>query len=500
MFTDLLKLKSGTDVRGVALESDKGPVILTDENVEAIVSSFLSYVAKNTGKTCVKVAIGHDTRLSSPRIYEACKRAILSCGCEVVLCGQCSTPSLFMILQKSDLRIDGSIMVTASHLPYDKNGLKFFMPSGGLEEGDIDEVLEGAMVRRHVKGDSPKEMSLNFMDEYAKGLADMVRISTGKEKPLDGVHIVVDASGGCGSFYVDKVLKPLGANTEGSINLQPDGHFTSHAPNPEDGKAIATLKEAVLKAKADFGVIFDTDVDRAACVDKDGEEINRNRLIALISAILLKEKPGTIVTDSVASDHLTEFILSLGGKHIRYKRGYKNVIDKCIDLNSKGIYSPLAIETSGHAALKENYYLDDGAYLITRILSTFSKNKDISSLISGLKNPAEEKEIRLSFNEESVSFKDEGLALIDELKLIADEIDGVTLDKTNYEGLRIRFDKSCGNGYIQIRQSVHDPVLPINFESDDIGGIAQMAKTLQLLIGGYDFLDMTPLEELAQNE
>ena len=63
---------------------------------------------------------------------------------------------------------------------------------------------------------------------------------------------------------------------------------------------------------------------------------------------------------------MTEFIESLGGKHLRFKRGYKNVIDKCVELNKNGEYSPLAMETSGHAAFKENYYLDDGAYLITK--------------------------------------------------------------------------------------------------------------------------------------
>ena len=74
----------------------------------------------------------------------------------------------------------------------------------------------------------------------------------------------------------------------------------------------------------------------------------RDSLIALISAILLKERAGVIVTDSVTSGGLTEFIESLGGKHLRFKRGYKNVIDKCRELNESGIYSPLAIETSGH--------------------------------------------------------------------------------------------------------------------------------------------------------
>ena len=105
-------------------------------------------------------------------------------------------------------------------------------------------------------------------------------------------------------------------------------------------------------------------------MDSEGNELNRNRLIALISAIVLKEHPGsTIVTDSITSDGLTEFIeQDLQGIHQRFKRGYKNVINEAIRLNQECQESWLAIETSGHGAMKENYFLDDGAYLVTKLV------------------------------------------------------------------------------------------------------------------------------------
>src|SRR5699024_962662 len=107
----------------------------------------------------------------------------------------------------------------------------------------------------------------------------------------------------------------------------------------------------------------DTDVDRSALVDRNGMTLNRNNLIAVISAILIKENPGTtIVTNSTTTDHLKDFIEKLGGKQDRYLTGYRNVINRALALNEKGIATSLAIETSGHAALKENYFLDDGAY------------------------------------------------------------------------------------------------------------------------------------------
>ncbi|MCD8205242.1 MAG: phosphomannomutase/phosphoglucomutase [Clostridia bacterium] len=493
---DILKLKSGTDVRGVAVEGIRGPVELTDDVVIAIAKSFASFLSEKYKKKELTIALGHDSRVSSKRIYEACQRAFSESAVTCLRCGLTSTPSLFMILQSKNYACDGSVMITASHLPMERNGLKFFTKEGGLEGDDIERILACAIYGKTLPG-TGNFRDTDFLSEYCDGLVNMVRAACGTEKPLLGKKIVVDASSGAGGFYEKMVLGPLGADTAGSVNLEPDGTFPAHVPNPEDEGAIESLKNAAYSAGADFGIIFDTDVDRAACVDKTGTEINRNRLIALISAILLKEKPGTIVTDSVASDHLTEFIEAHGGKHIRYKRGYKNVIDKCVALNEAGEYSPLAIETSGHAALKENYYLDDGAYLMTRLLIALASGGDLLNLIKDLKSPKEEHEVRLKFTEESEDFREEGIQVIDELKYLAEECDGVTAERHNFEGLRLRFDKRHGDGWLQIRQSVHDPVIPVNFESDSVGGVKKMAKTLYLLVGGYDFLDCESLKALA---
>ena len=131
---------------------------------------------------------------------------------------------------------------------------------------------------------------------------------------------------------------------------------------------MASAVKATLAAKADLGVIFDTDVDRSAVIDADGAELNRNKLIALL-AIVLDEHPGTtIVTDSVTSSGLAAFIEAKGGKHVRYMRGYKNVIDKGRALDAAGEPCHLMIETSGHGAMRENHCLDDGAYIAVKIV------------------------------------------------------------------------------------------------------------------------------------
>lgn len=488
------KLKSGTDVRGIAVKGNS-EITLTDEAVEAITKAFVKWLSLKYNRTFFKIAIGNDSRISAGRVVNCAKNAILSNGSDVVYTGLSSTPSMFILLKKSNFGCDASIMVTASHLPYDRNGLKFFTPEGGLDGEDIDNILSIAEKGEFLKGEGKYEEK-SFMDEYSSILVKTVEEASGI-LPLKGKKIIVDAGNGAGGFFTEKVLKPLGADVTGSQFLEPDGTFPNHIPNPEDKAAIDSLSKAVVREKADLGIIFDTDVDRAACVDDKGGEINRNALIALVSAILLKEKKGVIVTDSVTSDGLKEFIESLGGKHFRYVRGYKNVIDKCIELNENGEYSPLAIETSGHAAFKENYYLDDGAYLITKILISLSsqakKGESLTDLISSLKRPEESDEVRITFGEKSANFKKEGLEVIEYLKEYAENDADLTLAPDNYEGVRINFKSA--NGWLLLRQSVHDPVLPINFESNITGGNKMMAEKLLSLLGQFDFLNTLNLKK-----
>ena len=501
--SDWMKLKSGTDVRGVALEGVPGEEVnLTDEAVTGIMKAFCAWAAQRCGKEKLTIAIGHDSRLSAGRISACAVKAVTESGCDAIVTGLSSTPSMFMLLQEEDIGADASVMITASHLPFNKNGLKFFTPEGGLEGKDIADILAMAAEGAALSG-SGCVRELCYIDRYSEGLVRFVREKTGQDRPLAGKKIVVDAGNGAGGFYVDKVLAPLGADTEGSQFLEPDGNFPNHIPNPEDKKAMHAVSQRVKETGADFGIIFDTDVDRAGAVDRQGEEINRNRLIALISAILLQEKSGTIVTDSVTSDGLTAFIESRGGKHCRYKRGYRNVIDKAKELNAAGEYSPLAIETSGHAALMENYFLDDGAYLVTRILVSLAQlakeGKDIGDLIADLPEPAEAAEVRLGFTTlGKQDFKNNGNFAIRELQLRVPDLPGMTLAAENFEGVRINFDKDHGDGWALVRMSLHEPIMPINFESNSKGGCCVIANELIALLAPYTGdIDLTNLQNYA---
>ena len=308
---------------------------------------------------------------------------------------------------------------------------------------------------------------------------------------------MVDAGNGAGGFYAEQVLAPLGADISGSQFLEPDGRFPNHIPNPEDEEAMASVCAATVKAGADLGVIFDTDVDRAGCVDTAGRELNRNRLVALAAAIALENCPGgTIVTDSITSDGLKTFIeKDLGGKHCRFKRGYKNVINEAQRLNASGIPAPLAIETSGHAALQENYFLDDGAYLVTRIIVTAAKlrreGRDLDSLIASLAEPAESVEVRFAITEPD--FRACGQGILDRLEALAARQGWAVADDSR-EGVRLSFGEADGDGWLLLRLSVHDPVMPLNIESNRSGGCREIAQKIAPFLHGQSGLDCARLD------
>lgn len=500
---ELKKLQNGSDIRGIALDGVPGEhVNLTLEAVEKIAYGFGLWLSQKTGKECkdLRIGIGRDSRISGPSILKTAAECLLNMGISVFDCDLASTPAMFMTTVTPGYEYDGSIMVTASHLPYNRNGLKFFTKEGGLEKTDIAQIIEFAEKFEAPCAPKGTYKRVDFITVYGDILADKIRKDVNAadyKRPLKGFKIVVDAGNGAGGFYAT-ILKSLGADINGSQFLEPDGKFPNHVPNPEDETAMQAIIDATLKNKADLGIIFDTDVDRAGAVSSDGKEINKNRLIALISAILLEEFPHTtIVTDSVTSSGLKEFIESKGGIHHRFKRGYKNVINESIRLNKEGQDSQLAIETSGHGALKENYFLDDGAYLITKIIIKMAKlkkeGKDIASLTADLKEPAEAVAFRMNIGCED--FKAYGQQIIDDLTAFAGQDSTFHIVPNNYEGIRVSFDKEDGDGWFLLRLSLHEPLIPLNIESDSVGGTKKIAKKLYDFLKKYEMLDIHTLEE-----
>ena len=499
---DYSKLQNGSDIRGVALEGVDGQhVNLTEQVCRDIGRGFALWLSARTGKGNLRVAVGRDSRLSGETLCKWLCEEMVKQGVHVTNFGMASTPAMFMATVTEGYSYDGTVMITASHLPFNRNGFKFFTADGGLEKGDIKQILEYAAGCETTGWAAGELVDGEFMDTYAAILANKIRSATGEQKPLDGFRIVVDAGNGAGGFFVDKVLKPLGAITEGSRFLDPDGSFPNHIPNPENKEAMQSIMDAVKEANADLGIIFDTDVDRAGAVLSDGSELNRNRIIAMLSAILLREHPGTtIVTDSITSTGLAKFIEEKGGIHHRFKRGYRNVINESIRLNELGQDSQLAIETSGHGALKENYFLDDGAYLVTKLLIELARGKkegySLESLIASLDEPVESVEFRMNILLED--FKAYGQKVIDDLTAYASEQIGWKLADNNYEGVRVNLDADHGNGWFLLRLSLHDPLLPLNIESNSIGGTKKIAAELAAFVSNYTKLQAQSLLSYAE--
>lgn len=482
----LLKLKSGTDIRGVAVKTENEEIELTDEVVKRICAAFVRWFRKRENRQNVRIAVGHDSRISADRIKNAAIEAFTSEGADVYDCSLSSTPAMFMTLIL-DIKADASLEITASHHPYQRNGLKFFTRDGGLEGSELSEILSDA-AKNLIGSKRGRVTEYDFMSVYCAHLRKMITDGADDgEKPLSGLKIAVDAGNGVGGFFALNVLAPLGADVSASRYLEPDGMFPNHIPNPENKQAVVSACDMVKSSGADFGFIFDTDVDRMGCVSASGEEINRNRLVALACAVTLDG--GTAVTDSLTSDGLREFIeKDLGGKQLRFKRGYKNVIDKAKELNAVGINAPLAIETSGHAALKENYFLDDGAYLAAKFVILLARlrkqGKSVDDLIKNLKEPAESVEIRIPILLDD--FKAYGESVIAALTEYAELREGWEVEKENYEGVRI----NVSGGWFLLRLSVHDPILPLNIENDNMGVCSEIADELKKFLSSYDKLDL----------
>ena len=484
---DYQKLQNGSDIRGVAMEGIAGEAVnLGQEETMRLTKGFVLWLSEKLQKAPqdLTISVGYDSRLSAESLKAAILMALQGIGATVYDCGLASTPAMFMSTIFEDYRCDGAIMITASHLPFNRNGFKYFDRDGGLNKEDLSHIIDCAQCENLDDHFDRPGCAENGSDAGAGNdgcdkSAPEAGSKTGSvhrpdvpDKPLAGLKIVVDAGNGAGGFYAEQILAPLGADVSASQFLEPDGHFPNHQPNPENKEAMESISRRVVESGADFGLIFDTDVDRSSAVDKNGREISRNAIVAMAAALIAVEHPGTtVVTDSITSDELTVYLEDcLGLKHLRFKRGYKNVINKSIALNKEGIDSQLAIETSGHAAYKENYFLDDGAYLATKIVikaaQLAQKGVGIDVLLASLAEPKEALEVRFPISGED--FAAYGEQVLADLKSWASAPEqaarGFSLVEPNYEGVRLNVRNADTTGWCLLRKSLHDPIMPLNVE------------------------------------
>ena len=443
----------------------------------------------------------------------------------VVYTGIATTPSIFEFCRSS--LCDGGIMVTASHLPSDRNGMKFFTAKGGFTKENVQTLIAGTKQCAQRWYDMslipPSSGSqavfasewVDFMPSYESGLKSaLMKEVHGSDKSssnnnndndqpentlLQGLKICLNSGNGSGGFF-HNVLKDLGADVTSSIHINPDGNFPAGIPNPEKFEMVQETIHACEESNADFGIMLDTDADRSGFVmprylNEDGsrsgyEALTGNRLIALLGVIFARQSPGcAIVTDSVTSIGLAKFLKDLGLVHIRYIRGYANVIGKAKTLTENGtVNAEVAIETSGHCALQENGYLDDGTYTAVKIIGLLarerSSNPSISllDLISNLQELPVVKEIRMNSLDGSLESAQRIFDFVAlEIENQCSQNDDWTIDTENQEGIRV----ITGNdgGYFMVRKSLHDPLLSVQIEatSPDAGNSLVVNPLLSIL-------------------
>ena len=509
-----LQAAAGDDVRGVTdgeLAASSGRVALAPESAYWIGAGFRAWLGSDE-----PIAVGRDPRLSSESLSEAFCR-----GAAARDAGAATTPAMLEALLGESASFCGSVMVTASHLPPEYNGLKLFSAGlgRGLNKKEVKAVVglaaelceeTGAAAARSGAAAAVEEAPLEgFMDPYVAKLRRTIvdAAGGGDAAPLRGMRVCVNAGNGAGGFFADGVLAPLGADVSSSLHLERDGTFPNHPANPEDKAHVAATSEAVEAAGADVGVMLDADVDRCGLIDgtRGGGDnaVNTNRLVALCAAVALEEHgAGVIVTDPVTSGGMPDFIASRGGTHDRYKMGYRNVIDRAAETLPDPAL--LAIETSGHSAWRDNNFVDDGCYTAAKLLGRLARFRGdtgrakaglLDLLGDGLNEPKESIKVRMAVASLDAVPEAEA-ALCAAITRAADEVPSWTLEAVNHDGLR------CAGGdgdWIIARASLHEPLVSVQLESDVDDGAAAICATLLDFMADCEAagVDVAPLRKAA---
>jgi len=440
------------------------------------------------------IAIGIDPRSHGMRLADSFARGAESWGPDinVVFAGIATTPACAAFCRSG--KCDAAVMITASHLPKDRNGFKFFSKAAPTGYSKLQiQALAGpakqcASECRDILPPSSgpnavmcSQHNHQWMPDYAESLKQAIlsktkHLTSHPERPLEGLTIILNSGNGSGGFF-QTVLEDLGADASHSLHLQPDGSFPNGIPNPEDAAMLKQTITACEAVQADLAIMLDTDADRCGFVVPRGttyEPLNRNRLIALLGVIFAEASPGcAVVTDSVTSEGLATFLQdNLKLQHVRYLKGYANVINLAKELTQSGtMNAELAIETSGHCAMRENDFLDDGTYTAVQILSLLAREKQVNpnanllDLIAELEEMDEVAELRMTTKDGSLETMQAVFDVcVAEIEARCNTPDGAwTLDEDNLEGIRVRLGN---NGqFFMLRKSLHDPLVSLQIES-----------------------------------
>ena len=315
-----------------------------------------------------RVVIGKDTRLSGYLLEPALVAGFVSVGMDVILVGPVPTPAIAMLVQS--LRADLGVMLSASHNPYEDNGIKLFGPDGYKLSDEIEIAIEARM-----DGDQSSDLAASdklgrtWRLESARGrYNDYVKRTFPREHTLDGLKVVLDCANGAAYRVAPEVLWELGAEVV-PIGVDPDGFNINKDCGSTD---TDTLRSLTTVHGADLGIALDGDADRVLIVDEKGEMVDGDQILGLVARNWKDRnilKGGGVVATVMSNLGLERYVEGLGLNLHRTQVGDRYVVEY---MRSQG-YN-LGGEQSGHIILGDYSTTGDGLIAALQVLSVVKKS------------------------------------------------------------------------------------------------------------------------------
>lgn len=328
-----------------------------------------------------RVVIGKDTRLSGYMLENALTSGFLSCGMDVVLAGPVPTPAVAMLTRS--LRADFGVMISASHNPYQDNGIKFFGPDGYKLSDSVEMEIE-VRASTNMSPDLVDAADIGRakrLDDVVGRYTEYVKQTFPKGASLAGLKIVIDCANGAAYKVAPEVLWELGADIV-KIGVEPNG------TNINDGcgsTATEAMQAAVIEHGADIGIALDGDADRVLISDEKGQMVDGDQLMGLIGSDWNKRgllRGGSVVATVMSNLGLEKFLEGQGLGLMRTPVGDRYVVEamRAHDCNVGG-------EQSGHLVLGDLATTGDGLVAALQVLSVLIASGKPASEICRLFDP-----------------------------------------------------------------------------------------------------------------
>lgn len=412
-----------------------------------------------------KIAIGMDIRLSSPSLFSELTEALNDQGVDVYDLGLCDTPYTYFIAGKYKLPC---LMITASHNPAEFNGLKIILPGVKTLTDSQVEMLDKKLNTAKKKNlrKVGRIVKYNKHNEYMRYILRNIN-----KKSLMPLKVAIDCSNGMAETILPALLKSTPAEVVW-INRKADGLFPAHLPNPANTGALKQLQEAVMKEKADFGMMFDGDCDRVAFVDETGTVMDASITASIFTHYLLEKEPeprSPIVYNDSASMIFPETISLYGGQPLRAKLGHRFMKQAMRD--NKALFGA---EYTGHYYFKSNFEADSGIIAGMLFYEIISKIKAPCSLLrKTFEKYYSVGEVNFHVRNRDESFKQ----VVDFIKSFKpdseSEFDGYSIMKKNDAGDTI---------HATVRKSNTEDVLRVTIESTSRSYSEEFMKSIKELL------------------